>query len=100
MKRVVITGLGAVTPLGNNVEEFWQNSINGVSGAGLITHFDTEKFKVHFACEVKILIQKYILIITKSKEVIFSHNMPCMPRQKLFRIPVWNLKIWILSIQE
>ena len=53
MKRVVITGLGAVTPLGNNVEEFWQNSINGVSGANRITHFDTEKFKVHFACEVK-----------------------------------------------
>ncbi|PIF43531.1 3-oxoacyl-[acyl-carrier-protein] synthase II [Chryseobacterium sp. 52] len=53
MKRVVITGLGAVTPLGNNVEDFWQNSINGVSGAGLITHFDSEKFKLHFACEVK-----------------------------------------------
>ncbi|HCN51072.1 MAG TPA: beta-ketoacyl-[acyl-carrier-protein] synthase II [Chryseobacterium sp.] len=53
MKRVVITGLGAVTPLGNNVEDFWQNSIKGTSGAGLITHFDTEKFKVHFACEVK-----------------------------------------------
>lgn len=53
MKRVVITGLGAVTPLGNNVEDYWQNSINGVSGANLIKHFDTEKFKVHFACEVK-----------------------------------------------
>ncbi|MEJ5103194.1 beta-ketoacyl-ACP synthase II [Chryseobacterium sp. MYb328] len=53
MKRVVITGLGAVTPLGNNVEDFWHNSINGASGAGLITHFDSEKFKVHFACEVK-----------------------------------------------
>lgn len=53
MKRVVITGLGAVTPLGNNVEDFWQNSINGKSGADLIRHFDTEKFKVHFACEVK-----------------------------------------------
>ncbi|RZJ49718.1 MAG: beta-ketoacyl-[acyl-carrier-protein] synthase II [Chryseobacterium sp.] len=53
MKRVVITGMGAVTPLGNNVEDFWQNSINGKSGADLITHFDTEKFKVHFACEVK-----------------------------------------------
>ncbi|WP_412850250.1 beta-ketoacyl-ACP synthase II [Chryseobacterium sp. PMSZPI] len=53
MKRVVITGLGAVTPLGNNVEDFWQNSIKGVSGAGLITSFDSEKFKVHFACEVK-----------------------------------------------
>lgn len=53
MKRVVITGMGAVTPLGNNVEDFWQNSINGVSGAALIKHFDAEKFKVHFACEVK-----------------------------------------------
>lgn len=53
MKRVVITGMGAVTPLGNNVEDFWQNSINGRSGADLIKHFDTEKFKVHFACEVK-----------------------------------------------
>ncbi|MDH6251822.1 3-oxoacyl-[acyl-carrier-protein] synthase II [Chryseobacterium sp. H1D6B] len=53
MKRVVITGLGAVTPLGNNVEDFWQNSINGISGSGLIKHFDSEKFKVHFACEVK-----------------------------------------------
>ncbi|MBK1894537.1 beta-ketoacyl-ACP synthase II [Chryseobacterium paridis] len=53
MKRVVITGMGAVTPLGNNVEDFWQNSINGVSGAALIKHFNAEKFKVHFACEVK-----------------------------------------------
>lgn len=53
MKRVVITGLGSVTPLGNNVDDFWQNSINGVSGADLIKHFDAEKFKVHFACEVK-----------------------------------------------
>lgn len=53
MKRVVITGLGAVTPLGNNVEDFWQSSINGKSGADVIKHFDTEKFKVHFACEVK-----------------------------------------------
>jgi 3-oxoacyl-[acyl-carrier-protein] synthase II len=53
MKRVVITGLGAVTPLGNNVEDFWQNSINGKSGAGLITQFNAEKFKVLFACEVK-----------------------------------------------
>ncbi|MCU7614348.1 beta-ketoacyl-ACP synthase II [Chryseobacterium sp. GMJ5] len=53
MKRVVITGMGAVTPLGNTVEEFWQNSVNGKSGAGLIQHFNTEKFKVRFACELK-----------------------------------------------
>lgn len=53
MKRVVITGMGAVTPIGNNVEEFWQSLINGISGASLITKFDTSKFKTKFACEVK-----------------------------------------------
>lgn len=53
MRRVVVTGLGAVTPLGNTVEEFWQNLINGVSGADAITHFDCSKFKTRFACEVK-----------------------------------------------
>ena len=53
MKRVVITGLGAVTPIGNNVEEYWKSLINGISGASLITKFDTSKFKTKFACEVK-----------------------------------------------
>ena len=53
LKRVVVTGLGAITPIGNSVEEVWTNAVNGVSGAGLITHFDTEKFKTKFACEVK-----------------------------------------------
>ncbi len=53
MKRVVITGLGALTPLGNTVEEFWKNIVAGKSGAGPITKFDTTKFKTHFACEVK-----------------------------------------------
>lgn len=53
MKRVVITGLGAITPLGNNVQDFWTNLINGVSGADMITRFDASKFKTKFACEVK-----------------------------------------------
>lgn len=53
LKRVVVTGLGAVTPIGNNVNDFWQGLINGVSGAGPITRFDAEKFKTRFACEVK-----------------------------------------------
>ncbi len=53
MKRVVITGMGALTPLGNSVQEFWQNIIAGKSGAGPITKFDTSKFKTRFACEVK-----------------------------------------------
>lgn len=53
MKRVVITGMGAVTPLGNDVETFWNNILKGESGADTITHFNPEKFKVQFAAEVK-----------------------------------------------
>jgi 3-oxoacyl-[acyl-carrier-protein] synthase II len=53
LRRVVITGLGALTPLGNTVEELWTGLINGVSGAGPITRFDASKFKTQFACEVK-----------------------------------------------
>ncbi|MBO4966215.1 MAG: beta-ketoacyl-ACP synthase II [Muribaculaceae bacterium] len=51
--RVVVTGLGALTPIGNNVAESWENAVNGVSGAGPITHFDASLFKTKFACEVK-----------------------------------------------
>ena len=53
MKRVVITGLGAITPLGNSVNEFWENILAGKSAAGPITKFDASKFKTRFACEVK-----------------------------------------------
>ncbi len=53
LKRVVVTGLGAITPLGNNVQDYWTGLINGISGAGRITHFDPSKFKTQFACEVK-----------------------------------------------
>jgi 3-oxoacyl-[acyl-carrier-protein] synthase II len=53
MKRVVITGLGALTPIGNNTADFWQSMMNGVSGAAPITKFDTAKFKTKFACELK-----------------------------------------------
>jgi 3-oxoacyl-[acyl-carrier-protein] synthase II len=52
-KRVVVTGLGALTPLGNNLQEYWEGLSNGVSGANMITLFDTTKFKTKFACEVK-----------------------------------------------
>jgi 3-oxoacyl-[acyl-carrier-protein] synthase II len=52
-RRVVITGVGTVNPLGNSVDEYWKNLKNGVSGAGPITHFDAEKHKTQFACEVK-----------------------------------------------
>ncbi|MBR5053865.1 MAG: beta-ketoacyl-ACP synthase II [Bacteroidaceae bacterium] len=53
LKRVVVTGIGAVTPLGNTAAETWQNMLAGVSGAAPITHFDASKFKAQFACEVK-----------------------------------------------
>ncbi len=53
LKRVVVTGIGAVTPLGNTADETWRNMLDGVSGAGPITHFDASRFKTQFACEVK-----------------------------------------------
>jgi len=53
LKRVVVTGLGALTPIGNNVNDYWDNLIKGVSGSGLITRFDTTDFKTKFACELK-----------------------------------------------
>jgi 3-oxoacyl-[acyl-carrier-protein] synthase II len=53
MRRVVVTGLGALTPLGNNLHEYWEGLKNGVSGSVLITRFNTEKFKTKFACELK-----------------------------------------------
>lgn len=53
LKRVVVTGLGVISPLGNNLEETWDGLLNGKSGAGPITHFDASKFKTQFACEVK-----------------------------------------------
>ncbi len=53
LKRVVVTGLGALTPIGNNIEEYWNALVNGVSGAAPITYFDAAKFKTRFACELK-----------------------------------------------
>ena len=52
-RRVVITGIGALTPIGNNTKEYWSSLKKGVSGAAPITYFDTENFKTKFACELK-----------------------------------------------
>ncbi len=52
-RRVVVTGMGALTPIGNTLKEYWQSLVNGVSGAAPITHFDATNFKTKFACEVK-----------------------------------------------
>ena len=53
LKRVVVTGLGALTPIGNNLEDFWSGLIAGKSGSAPVTYFDAEKFKTKFACELK-----------------------------------------------
>ncbi|MGJ8744248.1 beta-ketoacyl-ACP synthase II [Polaribacter sp.] len=53
LKRVVVTGLGALTPIGNNIEEYWKALVNGVSGAAPVTYYDAAKFKTRFACELK-----------------------------------------------
>lgn len=53
MRRVVVTGMGALTPVGNTLQDYWKGLVDGVSGACLITHFDTTKFKTKFACELK-----------------------------------------------
>src|SRR5690606_17990556 len=53
LKRVVVTGLGALTPIGNTKDEYWDALISGKSGAAPITYFDAEKFKTRFACELK-----------------------------------------------
>lgn len=53
LKRVVVTGMGALTPLGNNIDDYWNGLINGISGADMITQFDASRFRTRFACEVK-----------------------------------------------
>ncbi|MDZ7634056.1 MAG: beta-ketoacyl-ACP synthase II [Bacteroidales bacterium] len=53
MRRVVVTGMGALTPIGNTLQDYWKGLVDGVSGAGPITHFDTTKYKTKFACELK-----------------------------------------------
>ena len=53
LKRVVVTGLGALTPIGNTISEYWNGLKNGKSGCAPITYFDAEKFKTQFACELK-----------------------------------------------
>ncbi len=52
-KKVVITGMGAITPIGNNIKEYWYSLINGISGSTPISYFNTEDFKTKFACQIK-----------------------------------------------
>jgi 3-oxoacyl-[acyl-carrier-protein] synthase II len=70
LKRVVVTGMGALTPLGNNVQEYWNGLVNGVSGADMITLFDASKFRTKFACEINFWIEK------KPGKLTALHNWP------------------------
>jgi len=68
-RRVVVTGVGAVTPLGNDAETFWKNLTAGKSGAAPITQFDASKFRTRFACEVKGFDPSYLF---DKKEIVFQ----------------------------
>ncbi|MGD1843329.1 MAG: beta-ketoacyl-ACP synthase II [Thermonemataceae bacterium] len=74
LKRVVITGMGAITPIGNTVQDYWNGLVNGVSGARPITRFDASKFKTQFACEVKDFdVLQYLERKEARKMDLFSH---------------------------
>ena len=81
-RRVVITGLGAVTPIGNTVEEFWNGVRKGACGIGTITKFDTAEYKVHLAGEVKGFVE-------------LSPSMPLRQQKKRLQMPAfpWRMKI-------
>lgn len=84
LKRVVVTGLGAITPIGNTVPEMWDSVVNGVSGAGPITHFDASKFKTRFACEVKNFnVADYIDAKEARKMDLFSQYSVAAAKQAL-----------------
>lgn len=74
LKRVVVTGLGAITPLGNSISEYWNGLINGVSGSAAITRFDASKFKTQFGCEVKNFdVDQYLDRKEARKMDLFTH---------------------------
>jgi len=89
MKRVVVTGLGAVTPLGNTVKEFWDNIVAGKSGVAAITKFDTSKFKTNFAAEVKDFDAE---LYVDKKELTCIHNMPLLRVIRPSKIPALIFK--------
>lgn len=82
LKRVVVTGLGAITPLGNNVQDFWNNLVSGKSGAATITRFDASKFKTQFACEVKGFNPEDYFDKKKLASLIHFLNMELLPQTK------------------
>jgi len=83
-RRVVVTGIGALTPIGNNLQDYWDNLIKGVSGAGPITHFNAENFKTQFACEVKDFIATDFLERKESRKLdLFSQYALVVAKQAI-----------------
>ena len=93
-KRVVITGLGAVTPIGNTVEEFWANIRKGEVGIAPITKFDVSDYKVKLAAEVKDLWQRNVWILKLQKGWKPSHSMQLQRQRKHLKMQdfIWKRK--------
>ena len=83
-RRVVVTGIGALTPIGNNLQDYWDNLIKGVSGAASITHFNAENFKTQFACEVKDFVATDFLERKESRKLdLFSQYALVVAKQAI-----------------
>ena len=85
-RRVVVTGLGALTPIGNTLPEYWEGLISGTSGAAPITYFDAAKFKTQFACELKGYDFLISWIVKKHENKIGLRNMHLWQHKKLLKI--------------
>ena len=92
LKRVVVTGLGAVTPVGNTPQEMWENLLKGVSGAGPITHFDTTNFKTKFACEVKNLDMNAYLDRKEARKMDRYTQLALIAAKQAVEDCGWNLE--------
>jgi len=92
LKRVVVTGLGAVTPVGNTPQEMWENLLKGVSGAGPITHFDTTNFKTKFACEVKNLNMEDYLDRKEARKMDRYTQLALIAAKQAVEDCGWNLE--------
>ena len=88
LKRVVVTGLGALTPIGNTVSEYWDGLISGKSGANDITYFDTTHFKTKFACELKDFDPQNFMDRKLARKMDRFLNMVLFPQKRLLKILV------------
>lgn len=92
LKRVVVTGLGAITPVGNTLEATWNSLLNGVSGAAPIQGFDASRFKTQFACEVKDFKAADFIDRKEIRKWISMNNMQSWRQCKLYKTAVWTSK--------